>query len=218
MRDGKRADNLFIASIVAVKADTGEYVWHYQETPGDSWDYDAISPMMTADLVFDGVRRSTSSLQPSKNGMMYVLEAASGKLISGDAFTTGELEHRHRHEDGSADRSCPVRATETENWNLSPGAPGGHTWHQNAFSPITNLIYIPTWEKLQRDVAAEDRGPGTTYQLIAMGRATPGETLKPNSNTANNGWLEAWDPVARKVVWQTPKQPRGTSGVLATGR
>ncbi len=214
MRDGKRGDNLFIASMVAVKPDTGEYVWHYQETPGDSWDYDAISPMMTADLVFNGVKKHVI-LQPSKNGMMYVVEAATGKLISGDAFTTVNWNTGVDLKTGRP-IEVPGARYETENWNVSPGAPGGHTWHQNAFSPVTNLIYIPTWENYSV-MSPQKTGPGTTYQMVSMGRATPGEALKPNNNTANNGWLEAWDPVARKIVWQTPKQPRGTSGVLATG-
>src|SRR5690606_28569127 len=86
MRDPDSGDNLFVASVVAVDPDTGEYVWHYQETPGDSWDYDAVSPMMTVDITIDGAERHVI-LHPSKNGMMYVLDAVTGQLVSGDAFT-----------------------------------------------------------------------------------------------------------------------------------
>ena len=85
-RDPSGGDNLYLASIVAVKADTGEYVWHYQTAPGDTWDYDAVSPMMILNLKF-GDADSRVIVQPNKNGMLYVLDAASGKLISGDAFT-----------------------------------------------------------------------------------------------------------------------------------
>ncbi len=87
MRDPSSGDNLYVASIIAVKPDTGEYVWHYQETPGDSWDYDAISPMVTADLKIGGQKKHVI-MQPSKNGFIYVIEAATGKLLSGDPFTT----------------------------------------------------------------------------------------------------------------------------------
>ena len=86
MRDPNSGDNLYVASLIAVKPDTGEYVWHYQETPGDSWDYDAISPLVTTDLTIDGKKKHVI-IQPSKNGLIYVIEAATGKLISGDPFT-----------------------------------------------------------------------------------------------------------------------------------
>jgi PQQ-dependent dehydrogenase (methanol/ethanol family) len=86
MRDPSDGDNLYVASIVAVKASTGEYVWHYQETPGDSWDYDAIRPLVTADVTINGEKKHVI-IQPSKNGLIYVIEAATGKLISGDPFT-----------------------------------------------------------------------------------------------------------------------------------
>ena len=86
VREPSHDDDLYAASIIAVKPDTGEYVWHYQETPGDAWDYDAVSPMMTADLTIGGKKKHVI-LQPSKNGFFYVLEAATGKLISADPFT-----------------------------------------------------------------------------------------------------------------------------------
>ncbi|MEO6186120.1 MAG: PQQ-binding-like beta-propeller repeat protein, partial [Steroidobacteraceae bacterium] len=144
VRDGKLSDALYTNSIVAVKPDTGEYVWHYQETPADSWDYDAISPMVTADLTFNGQKKHVI-VQPSKNGMLYVLEAANGKLISGDAFTTVNWNTGIDMQTGRPIITPGARYL-TENWNVAPGAPGGHTWHPNAFSPLTGLIYIPTWE------------------------------------------------------------------------
>jgi len=79
-RDTSGKDNLYLASIIAVKADTGEYVWHYQETPADTWDYDAVSPMMTVDMTIDGKEQHVL-VQPSKNGIFYILEAATGKRL-----------------------------------------------------------------------------------------------------------------------------------------
>jgi quinohemoprotein ethanol dehydrogenase len=214
MRDPGDGDNLFVASVVAVDPDTGEYVWHYQETPGDSWDYDAVSPMMTADLTFDGVERHVI-IHPSKNGFIYVLDAATGQLISGDAFTgvtwaTGiDLATGRPIE-------APGARYETEPFNIGPGAPGGHTWHPNAFSPKTGLIYIPTWENYSA-MAPQIRPTEGPPPLIAFGGQIDRETLKPHNKQANDGWLQAWDPVTRKVVWETPRGPRATSGALATG-
>src|SRR3569833_708328 len=71
-------DILYLASVIAVKAATGEYVWHYQSTPADTLDYDAVSPLTVVDLNVDGKKRHVV-LQPCKNGFFYMLEAATGK-------------------------------------------------------------------------------------------------------------------------------------------
>jgi PQQ-dependent dehydrogenase (methanol/ethanol family) len=213
MRDPNDGDNLYVASIVAVKASTGEYVWHYQETPGDSWDYDAISPLVTADVTINGEKKHVI-IQPSKNGLIYVIEAATGKLISGDPFTevtwaTGvDLKTGRPIE-------VPGARYETEPFNIAPGAPGGHTWHPNAYSPDTGYIYIPTWENYSA-MAPQQRPASGPPPLIAFGGRIDRATLKPHAKQADNGWLQAWDPIARKTVWSTPKGPRATSGVLAT--
>jgi PQQ-dependent dehydrogenase (methanol/ethanol family) len=216
MRDPGDGDNLYVASIIAVKADTGEYVWHYQETPGDTWDYDAVSPMMTADLTIDGVKKHVL-IQPSKNGFLYVLEAATGKLISADAFTGVTWASGVDLKTGRP-IEIPGSRYESESWNVGPGAPGGHTWHPNAYSPDTGLVYIPTWENYN-PMSPQARPPaGTAPPLIAMGaRDVNRATLKPHNKGGDVGNLKAWDPVARKVVWETPQAPRATSGVLATG-
>jgi quinohemoprotein ethanol dehydrogenase len=216
-RGKKLTDNLYAASIIAVRPDTGEYVWHYQETPGDSWDYDAVSPMMTLDLMFGGEKKHVL-LQPSKNGFLYVLEAATGKLLSADAFTevnwaTGI--------DMRTGRPIEVEGSryQKEPWNVSPGAPGGHTWHPNAYSPDTGLIYIPTWENYYTMVdqpTVNGRVNGRFSFGIAFGTKLDPSTLKPNNRNDDIGRLKAWDPIARKVVWQTEPGPRATSGVLAT--
>jgi PQQ-dependent dehydrogenase (methanol/ethanol family) len=213
MRDPDDGDNLFVASIIAVDPDTGAYVWHYQETPGDSWDYDAVSPMMTADLDFNGTQRHVI-LHPSKNGMMYVLDAATGELISGDAFT-GVTWNSGIDMATGRPIEVPGARYETEPFNIGPGAPGGHTWHPNAFSPLTGLIYIPTWENYSA-MAPQVRPTEGLPPLVAFGGQIDRETLKPHNKTSNDGWLQAWDPVARKAVWESPRGPRATSGVLAT--
>ncbi len=215
MRDPDDGDNLFVASVIAVNADTGEYVWHYQETPGDSWDYDAVSPMMTADLDFNGTQRHVI-LHPSKNGFMYVLDAATGELISGDAFTgvtwaTGI--------DMTTGRPIEAEGAryETEPFNVGPGPAGGHTWHPNAFSPLTGLIYIPTWENYGAVAPQQRPTDGRDPPLIAFGGQIDRATLKPHNKQMNDGWLQAWDPVARRAVWESPRGARATSGAMATG-
>ncbi|MFM1886990.1 MAG: hypothetical protein RL026_2147 [Pseudomonadota bacterium] len=210
-------DNLYAASVVAVRPDTGEYVWHYQETPGDSWDYDATSPMLTADLVIDGKMRHVL-LHPSKNGFMYVLDAATGKLLSADPFTEVNWATGVDLKTGRP-IEVPGSRYENEPWNVSPGAPGGHTWHPNAYSPLTGLVYIPTWENYgaMADMPPERApAPGRFNIGVNFGVRVDPATLKPHGKRADVGWLRAWDPVKREVAWQTPQGPRATSGVLAT--
>src|SRR5688572_1427558 len=74
-------DNLFLSSIVALDPDTGDYVWHYQTTPADSWNYAAVQQIIIADLVINGQMRHVAMQQPS-NGIFYVLDAATGELLS----------------------------------------------------------------------------------------------------------------------------------------
>src|SRR5262249_27713862 len=84
-RSPSGGDNLFIASIVALHADTGEYAWHYQETPGDLWDYDATAHIMLSTLKINGVDRDVL-MQASKNGFFYVLDRVTGELLAADQF------------------------------------------------------------------------------------------------------------------------------------
>jgi PQQ-dependent dehydrogenase (methanol/ethanol family) len=224
VREPNLDDDLYSASIVAVKPDTGEYVWHYQETPGDAWDYDAVSPMMTADLTLGGEKKHVI-LQPSKNGFFYVLEAATGKLLSADAFTEVNWATGVDLATGRP-KVVPAARYEKEPWNLAPGVQGGHSWHPNAYSPLTGLVYIPAWEAYftmagpaATSPAESQAATGGRFSLgITMGvKVEPGK-LQPYDRQGVTGRLKAWDPVARKVVWESePASGMGpTSGVLAT--
>jgi PQQ-dependent dehydrogenase (methanol/ethanol family) len=217
-RDPQGGDNLYIASIIALKADTGEYVWHYQTTPGDTWDYDAVSPMMLLDLPLDGGQKHVV-VQPNKNGFLYVLEAATGKLISADPFTEVNWATGIDMKTGRP-QVVPASRYAKEPWNLAPGVQGGHSWHPNAYSPDTGLVYIPTWEAYFPMIEDADYKPaeGGFNLGIKFSVDAAATNLKPTSKTGITGRLKAWDPVARKVVWETEPfmNNRPTGGVLAT--
>jgi quinohemoprotein ethanol dehydrogenase len=218
-REPTLSDDLYTASIVAVKPDTGEYVWHYQETPGDSWDYDAVSPMMTADLVIGGTKQHVL-MQPSKNGFMYVLEAKNGKLLSADAFTEVNWATGVDMKTGRPTVAEGARYN-TQAWDLAPGVQGGHSWHPNAFSPETGLLYVPAWEAyftMAGPPPGSVQKPGAFSLGVTMGAKVDPSKLQPYARSGVRGRLEAWDPVTRKIVWQTEPSANGatTSGVLAT--
>jgi quinohemoprotein ethanol dehydrogenase len=218
VREPTLDDDLYSACIVAVKPDTGEYVWHYQETPGDAWDYDAVSPMMTADLTLSG-KKTHVILQPSKNGFFYVLEAKTGKLISADAFTEVNWATGVDMKTGRPN-IVPAARYEKEPWNLAPGVQGGHSWHPNAYSPDTGLVYIPAWEAYFTMAGpAPGSKPPPGFSLgISMGARVDPSKLQPYARQGVTGRLKAWDPVARKVVWESEPFSNGrpTGGVLAT--
>src|SRR3954464_7247888 len=97
-RSAGQGDNLFLSSIVAVNADTGAYVWHYQATPGEEWDYDAVQQLILADLSIDGTQRQVL-MQANKNGFFYVLDRKDRPADLRGRFHAGHLGERRRSED-----------------------------------------------------------------------------------------------------------------------
>ncbi|HEY3393346.1 MAG TPA: PQQ-dependent dehydrogenase, methanol/ethanol family, partial [Lacipirellulaceae bacterium] len=136
-------DNLYLSSIVALDPNTGQYKWHYQTTPGDTWDYTATQPLMIADLNYpEGKRRVV--MQAPKNGFFYVLDAKNGKLLSAEKFAPLTWA---THVDMATGRPVEVPAARYDKTGkpaiVSPGALGMHNWHPMALHPKTGLVYIP---------------------------------------------------------------------------
>ena len=141
-RSKGEGDNLFLNSIVAVNADTGEYVWHYQTVPGDNWDYTSTMTMTLADLVIDGQPRKVL-MQAPKNGFFYVIDRLTGRLISAEKLADHVTWATHVDmKTGRPVESKIARYDTTGAW-ISPAQQGAHNWHPMAFSPRTGLVYIP---------------------------------------------------------------------------
>ncbi|MCP5144015.1 MAG: PQQ-dependent dehydrogenase, methanol/ethanol family [Gammaproteobacteria bacterium] len=217
-RDPSGGDNLFVASIIAVKPDTGEYAWHYQTTPGDTWDYDAIGPVMLLDLDWQGEQRRVV-VQPNKNGFMYVLDAATGKLLKADPFTEVNWASGVDLETGRPIEVPAARFKDGTTFNLAPGVQGGHGWHKNSFNPETGLLYIAT----QRAYYAMQADPN---YMRNVGGANTGLAFAAGFNYYRDhpdaprefvGYVVAWDPVAGKEVWRSEEHDGPTGSTLATG-
>jgi alcohol dehydrogenase (cytochrome c)/quinohemoprotein ethanol dehydrogenase len=218
-RDPKGGDNLYIASVIALNADTGEYAWHYQATPADNWDYDSTSPMTVLDLPIDGQPRHVV-VQPNKNGFLYVLDARTGELLGADMFTEVNWSTGVDMKTGRP-KVVPEARYEKKPWNLAPGVQGGHSWHPNAYSPDTGLLYIPTWEAffpMIRDPNFKPSPGGFNLGISFGGPNMAATNIPPTDRTGITGILKAWDPVTRKVVWQTEPfaNNRPSGGVIAT--
>jgi quinohemoprotein ethanol dehydrogenase len=208
-------DNLFLASIVALHADTGEYVWHYQTVPGEQWDYTATQQMILADLRVGGRTRKVL-MQAPKNGFFYVLDRRTGELISADkivpinwAFGIDMATGRPIENPAARYGTTPVM--------VSPGAGGAHNWNPMAFSPLTGLVYVPVTETYMAYGLAETYDPargglGTSFTGFDAERRQIAEYADAHSK----GWLSAWDPATQREVWRGPVEQKGSGGVLVT--
>ena len=212
-------DNLFVASIIAVNADTGAHVWHYQEVPGEEWDFDATSPLMIADLKIDG-RARHALLQASKDGFFYVLDARSGKVISAKPFVTVNWATGIDPQTGR-----PVPNPETR-YDLSgkpalvqPGGQGAHSWHPFSYDPQTGLVYFSGIETGGVMMNAK------SYTYQPMGANTgigfaPPDALSPEQRAklprGAQSTLVAWDPVQNKQVWRSGVLGNIGAGTLST--
>jgi quinohemoprotein ethanol dehydrogenase len=216
-RDPTTGDNLYLASIIAVKADTGEYVWHYQSTPQDTWDYDAVSPMTVVNLKLGGKDRRVL-LQPCKNGFYYVLDAASGELLLAEPFTEVNWADGVDLKTGRPRTKPEARYPVGKPFNLAPGVQGAHGWHANAYSPQTGLLYVPTqdaWFPMIQDPKYVPTDVG--YNLgIDFGAQFTFYRDNPDAKRGFVGYLQALDPATGKQVWKGEPNEGPTGGAVAT--
>ncbi len=210
-------DHLYLASIVALKADTGEYVWHYQTTPNESWDYDNTNQIFTAELTLDGQQRHVV-MQAPKNGFFYVLDAATGKLLSAKAYVPGvNWASGVDMKTGRPIINPEARYDLTGKGALvSPFFGGAHNWQPLSFSPKTGLVYIPAVQSSYAFVAdkQDDNPMGQKLSISFAGNAAFMRKLK--TPPVNEGFLLAWDPVQQKEVWRAPHGTGRSGGTLAT--
>lgn len=205
-RSPGNGDNLYLASIVALDADSGQYVWHYQVNPREAWDYKATANMIVATVPIAGRPRKVLMQSPT-NGFFYVIDRETGKLISADK--TGKVTWAD-HIDLKTGR--PVEAPniryETGETVMWPSQLGTHNWQPMAFSPQTGLVYIPYMQLGVRWAKRPGRG-----EVSFMG-----VTSSPVVADADDGKgaLLAWDPIAQKPRWKVPHDRMWNGGTLAT--
>ena len=206
-------DNLFTASIVALDASTGEYRWHYQTTPEDSWDFDNTQQLVTADLMIDGVERHVV-MQAPKNGVFYVIEVATGEVLSADLYvpTANWMLGFDENFRPIINPEANYGAFGDRGFHVVPSAGGAHSWHPMAFNPDTGYMYIPTNYGSFPLVA--EAGAKMGNQLLSINVGKRPQDPAPELEGAGS-YLLAWDPVAKEAVWQQ-RQGGSRSGVLTT--
>jgi quinohemoprotein ethanol dehydrogenase len=217
-RSPKGGDNLFLSSIVAVNPDTGEYVWHYQTTPGDRWDYTATQHIILADLNLGGQTRKVL-MQAPKNGFFYVLDRKTGELISAEAYVKVTWAKGIDKTTGRPILSDTADYSKQPQFTF-PSPYGGHNWQPMAFNPQTGLVYIPAQEVpfiYVNDAQFKERKRGFNNALGLVNQGIPEDGFSVSGILAmTSGKLSAWDPVKQKEVWKVDFDNPWNAGVLTT--
>lgn len=209
-------DNLFLASILALDADTGEYAWHYQTTPGETWDYTATQHMILADLVIGGEERKVI-MQAPKNGFFYVIDREDGEFISGDPFVPVNWASHIDSETGRPVETEGARYVAGEKV-IFPGAWGGHNWHPMTYSPQTGLVYIPLignseWFANPQEFTFFDNQLNTALDWETVAAAPHEDIVEAPIVLAR---VSAWDPVERREVFRINSGSNWNAGLLST--
>jgi PQQ-dependent dehydrogenase (methanol/ethanol family) len=219
-RNPKREDGLLTCSIVALKPETGEYVWHYQEDPADDWDYDSDEQIILADIPIDGRSRKVLFHAP-KNGFFYVLDRATGALISAKPYTFVNWASAIDIKTGRPVENASARYSRGQNPTpVVPGPLGAHSWQPMSYSPLTGLVYIPIQEAgflYKSDARFEWKSLATNDGIDFAAAGMPQDPkVKTAILKSITGRLIAWDPTQQKQVWSVQRPVPWNGGTLST--
>jgi quinohemoprotein ethanol dehydrogenase len=228
-----QGDELFVASIVAIHADSGQMAWYYQEIPGEGWDYDTTNKLVLTDLAIDGKARKVI-LQASKDGYLYVLERITGEFLSGKPFAYVTWAK------GLDPKTHRPSVNPAADWGrapalIYPAAVGAHGWQPMSFSPKTGLVYIPVIDagmvyvdtsrrragliEGNFDLAfffPEDYDPKELESLF--GKLPSLQSLSPGGKPPQSrGLIRAVQPLSGQVVWEQQTDSIWDGGILSTG-
>jgi quinohemoprotein ethanol dehydrogenase len=219
LRSDGKGDNLFLASIVALNADTGEYVWHYQLVPGESWDFDVTQPLMLANLRIGGKLRKVL-MQAPKHGFFYVIDRTNGKVISAGKFADNNNFASSIDLKTGRPVLLPAAYYDVDKPKLmAPNAVAAHSWQPMSYNPATGLVYFPVLENWY----VYETEKNYTPQKFRMSWATNAAPSEANAAVREEfkqkkvyGHLTAWDPVHQKEVWRVAYDKGGNGGTLTT--
>ncbi|MGX7894627.1 PQQ-dependent dehydrogenase, methanol/ethanol family [Tsuneonella sp. HG222] len=218
-RSEGKGDNLFLCSIVAVDATTGQYKWHYQEVPEEDWDYTCTQPIVLADLKIDGRTRKVAMHAP-KNAFFYVIDRTNGEVISGKSYTSVNT-----WASGLDAKGRPILMPGAHNTTtphlMSPSWMAGHTWHPMSYSPRTGLVYFGAQEQGSVYARAEDgkyvyrKGASNSGQQYGN-QPELRARLQAEAVASEKGYLLAWDPKTQTERWRVDYGLPGSGGALST--
>ena len=209
LRSPGGGDNLFTVSIVALDANTGNYVWHYQQNQRDSWDYKSTANIVSATLNIDGEPRKVLMHAPT-NGFFYVLDRQTGKLVNQPGMTTVITWAKGIDMQTGRPIENPNIRYENGLTEIWPGTIGGHNWQAMSYSPKTGLVYIPV-HQIGASFARSDTRSDNAFNVMGL-RTEP--IIKKQGD--GKGYLVAWNPVTQKEEWRVANAFLWNGGTLAT--
>ena len=224
LRSGGEGDNLFLSSIVAVNPDTGKYLWHYQETPAETWDYTATQHIIQAELAIDGKLRKVLYHAP-KNGFFFVIDRLDGTLISAEPFVDGiNWAEGYDLTTGRPIENPDARFYKTGKPFIAiPGALGAHNWHPMSYNPKTGLVYIPAQQIPQgydvpvSDIDKKRERLGFNVGIgWSIGQLPDDKDAYKAAVAATTGKLVAFNPKTGKVAWSADYPAAWNGGTMTT--
>lgn len=207
--DNRKGDNLYTCSILAIDVTTGKLKWHFQTTPHDEWDWDAVEPVLLVDAPWHGQPRKLL-LQANRNGFLYVLDRTDGKMLLAKPLVKKLTWAKEILPSGRPVMN-PNQTPTVEGNLVCPSVEGAANFFSTSFSPLTGFFYVNTLEKCavysKRPPAQWSAGRG--YQA-GGGRRVPDEKAQK--------FLRAFDIQTGKVAWELPEAGKGDSwsGTLST--
>jgi quinohemoprotein ethanol dehydrogenase len=218
-RSPQGGDNLYLNSIVAVNPDTGEYIWHYQETPADNWDFTATQQIMLADMPWQGEARKVIWHAP-KNGFFFVIDRITGTPISIEPYTATNWATHYDKTTWRPVETDDANYQKTGGSVLIPSSLGAHNWHPMAHSPTTGLVYIPV-RRVRSAYIAKDLDLTRGYWNLGVELPRPPlrgmpTLLEKAAFKLLSGYLLAWNPQTQSEAWRVEYGAGGTGGILAT--
>mgnify|MGYP000527746436 CR=1 FL=1 len=217
-------DNLYLSSIVALNPDTGEHIWHYQETPAETWDYTATQHIMLADMEWQGQQKKVIWHAP-KNGFFFIIDRTNGKLLSAEPYSKVTWATHYDMETGRPVERPEADYTVTgEPTYLYPSSMGAHNWQPMAHHPDTGLVYIPATESMFRYEKVFENQAAFEYEwghwniasVLDQGTVNNAQLGQKMLPLMAKGYLLAWDPKNQQEVWRVPQSLAWSGGVLAT--
>ncbi|HWM28532.1 MAG TPA: methanol/ethanol family PQQ-dependent dehydrogenase [Woeseiaceae bacterium] len=212
-------DNRWSMTIFARDLDTGKAKWVYQMTPHDEWDFDGINEMILADLEIGGETRKTL-VHFDRNGFGYTLDRVTGELLVAEKYDPAvnwatHVDMETGRPEVVAEYSTHQNGEDTNTEDVCPAALGSKDQQPAAFSPKTNLFYVPTnhvcmdYEPFEVEYVAGQPYVGATLSMFPAGQVT-------GDGTTNLGNFIAWNASEGEIVWSLPEPFSVWSGVLAT--